>query len=75
MSEKQLDRYRYIRAWGLFMGSHNYYIQDQQALACKEGAPENALFKEADGSWATISNASEEMVRMLDRLLYQSGWS
>lgn len=45
-------KYLHIRAWGEYMGSMNYYIVDQQALAEKDGAPENALYKRGE-EWIT----------------------
>jgi len=46
-------KYKYIYAWGRYMDSMDYYIQDQMDAAEKDNAPENAIFKGKDGMWVT----------------------
>ena len=45
--------YPYIRAWGNWMGSTRHYIEHEVALAQKGGAPDNAIYREVDGTWVT----------------------
>lgn len=46
--------YVMIRAWGQYMGSYSYYIRDQIAIAKEDKAPGNAIYKQDDGTWATV---------------------
>ena len=56
---KQPDDYPYIRAWGRLLGSMEYYIDDQIALARKEGAPADATFR-SDFGWHTVDELRDE---------------
>lgn len=49
-------KYKYIVAWGQYMGSYRHYIDDQVALARQDNAPENAIYKDRDGGWQTVDN-------------------
>lgn len=47
--------YPFIRVWGLNMGSHPGYIDEQVLRAKNENAPPRAAYKEvASGVWITI---------------------
>jgi hypothetical protein len=46
--------YACIRAWGKMMGSYRYYIQSQISLARAEGAPDDAIYRRQDGTWARL---------------------
>jgi len=46
-------KHKYVYAWGRYMDSKDYYIQDQLEAAEKDNAPENAIFKGKDGMWVT----------------------
>lgn len=48
--------YIMIRAWGQYMGSMSYYVNDQIAIAKEDKAPGNAIYKKDDGTWATIED-------------------
>lgn len=52
------NKYQAIRAWGKFMGSNSGYIDRQVKLAQKEGAPFNAIYREAgdEDKWATVDD-------------------
>jgi len=45
--------YTAIALWGEELGSYAYYIEAEQARACAEGAPLNAIYKH-DGEWRTL---------------------
>lgn len=45
------EKYIYIRAWGIMMGSNSDYIDGEIELAKKDNAPETAIFKRED--WHT----------------------
>jgi len=47
--------YLHIRAWGKMMGSYEYYISTQQALAANEHAPLTAIY-ERNGHWHTFES-------------------
>lgn len=57
-------KYRYIKAWGEFLGSDGNYIREQLELAAKENAPEDAIYRAYDGHWARYS----EMASMSSKL-------
>lgn len=53
--EKLRDKYKYIVLWGQYLRSFDYYINMQVELAEKDGAPENAIFKDSrNGQWHTF---------------------
>jgi hypothetical protein len=43
--------YPYVRAWEQMMRSNEFYIEDQIALARKENAPEDAMWRGKSGKW------------------------
>lgn len=65
-----MSKYRHIAAWGRLLGSYNYFIELQQALAEEEGAPETACYKNREGVWVTFENLNEnarlEMLPLLE---------
>lgn len=52
--------YPYIRAWGSMMLSYAAYIRTQVELARQENAPQNATFRDDDGTWRTIEDCRNE---------------
>ena len=48
--------YPYIRAWGRMLGSDSYYIDRQVAQARTDGAPPNAVYRNANGQWQTTDD-------------------
>lgn len=46
--------YKYIRAWGKMLGSFRGYIEGEIEKARKESAPETAIYRRSDGTWATF---------------------
>lgn len=57
--------YPYIRAWGTYLGSFPYYINDQIALATKDGAPERSIYKSHEGQWVTFDEIENLRVKAL----------
>jgi hypothetical protein len=55
--------YVMIRAWGKIMGSLPYYIRDQVAIAHEDKAPGNAIYKNDDGVWMTVSDITSKLTR------------
>lgn len=51
--------YKYIRAWGIMMGSFEYYINGEIQKAKDDNAPTDAIYKK-DGVWATFSEIKSE---------------
>lgn len=55
--------YPWIRAWGKFMCSRDWYIQQEVTRAREDNAPENAIYEKSDPgtlgrthSWATTDD-------------------
>ncbi|HET7713883.1 MAG TPA: hypothetical protein VFK94_06610 [Patescibacteria group bacterium] len=57
------EDYKWIRAWGRLLGSRAYYIIDQVEQARKDHAPENAIYRKDDGTWATTDDITSEVTR------------
>ena len=55
--------YLYIRAWGTALGSFLYYIEDQVEKARRDHAPETAIYRRQDGSWAVFEEIAAEDVK------------
>jgi hypothetical protein len=55
--------YKWIRTWGRHMGSFSYYIEDQQKLAARDGAPLDAIYKDGFGTWKTIDDILNDTTR------------
>ena len=53
VQERTPSDYTAIALWGEELGSYAYYIEAEQARACAEGAPLNAIYKH-DGEWRTL---------------------
>lgn len=60
-----------IRAWGQFMGSMNYYVRDQIAIAKEDKAPHNVIYKQDDGTWATIADVKSPARETVERIAAQ----
>lgn len=50
--------YPFIDIWGRMLGSQAYYIADEKARAKADNAPQTAIYKRQDGSWATVNDIS-----------------
>lgn len=67
--------YPFIRAWGRYTGSYQYYIDAQVALARAEYAPEDALYKAAiSGEWVCMGDVtSKQAIESIRFILNQEG--
>jgi hypothetical protein len=56
--------YHFIRAWGKWLGSNYDYIEHQVALATDFGAPERAIYWQADREkWSVWEDIKDPLVR------------
>jgi hypothetical protein len=63
-------KHPYIVAWGKYVESKSYYIQDQLDQAEKDGAPPTAISRRADGTWRTVEQIEDPGLRAtLDELV------
>jgi hypothetical protein len=52
-----MNDYIYIKAWGKFLHSFDYYIEQQVEKARRDGAPQNACFFSVDSNkWVTFDD-------------------
>lgn len=58
-----MNEYLYIRAFGKILGSFQGYIEMEVDKAQREKAPQNAIFRRQNGSWATFDDIQYEDVR------------
>lgn len=56
-------KHKFIVAWGKYVDSKSYYIQDQLALAEKDNAPEDAVSRRPDGTWRTLADIQDPGLR------------
>lgn len=61
--------YKHIAAWGRMMSSYGSYVKKQQALAAKEGAPINAIFRNDKEGWQTYDDCVLACQRRIDFIL------
>ncbi len=54
--------YKAIEFWGRRLGSFDYYIKWQQEIAKKDGAPEDAIYKDSQGVWQTLRDVTNPLV-------------
>lgn len=59
--EQDQNDYPYIFKWGQYLDSDIEYIREQVALARKENAPNDAIFRSSDGSWRRIGALSDHV--------------
>lgn len=70
----EAKQYRAIEAWGRSTGSHQYYIEAQQARAARENAPLDAIYRhDGDGGWATLRDLHARQSSMFRRLVRDLG--
>ena len=64
--------YKHIKAWGIMMHSHNYYIVAEQEQAALDNAPLDAIFKREDG-WHTFAGTTNpETITLINRILKET---
>lgn len=56
-------RHKFVVAWGKYVESMSYYIQDQLALAEQDNAPSTAVSRRADGTWRTVEDIEDPGLR------------
>lgn len=56
-------KYKHLWAWDTMMGSYDYWKEDQQKLAEKENAPEDAIYRKQAGTWATYRGIESDQTR------------
>jgi hypothetical protein len=52
--------YKYIRAWGMIMGSFIDFIESEIYKAQCEKTPQTAICRRQDGTWATVEGIRSE---------------
>jgi hypothetical protein len=57
------DDYPWIWRWGRLLGSFSYYIENEVKRAREDGAPQNAIYRRNDGTWATTDDVTSEDTR------------
>jgi len=66
--------YPYIRAWGAMLRSLPRYIEQQVERATHEAAPERAIYRQDDGTWATVDQVHPSTQAALEtRVAAQGG--
>lgn len=55
--------YRAIVAWGQYLQSYEYYIENQLRLAKSDKAPLLATYRNGDGTWNTLSDVTNMQTR------------
>jgi len=62
--------YKHIAAWGKMMGSHRYYIDQQQAMAASDNAPIDAVYyNDRDKKWTVIGDCNANTQARVRELL------
>lgn len=59
----------YVRAWGMFLGSSPWYIEEQVAQAQHQKAPALAIYRNQDGTWTTAESLSPAIRERVDKYL------
>jgi hypothetical protein len=68
-STSLLVKYKYIVAWGRYMGSMDYYILDQIELAETDKAPVDAIYRRSElansvtARWQTVDGIQDLVLR------------
>lgn len=61
---KVKEDYPLIRAWGYrIMGSYKYYVEMQLARARENNAPQDAVYRNEDGTWNRLDDIQNPMVK------------
>jgi hypothetical protein len=58
----------YVTAWGRYLGSRDYYIEEQVAQAVVDGAPKDAIFKDTEGVWHTLADLQRQAPKLRAKL-------
>ncbi len=55
--------YKFIRAWCKMLGSFSYFVKNEVEQARRDNAPQNAVYRNADGRWVTYDEITSERTR------------
>ena len=55
--------YKFIRAWCKMLGSFSYFVKNEAEQARHDNAPQNAVYRNADGRWVTYDEITSERTR------------
>ena len=67
---KKIKRlYPYLITYGLINGSLDSHIQSQVKEAFHAKAPEKAVYKRVDGTWATIDNLQPDQRSFIEEIV------
>ena len=55
--------YKFIRAWWKMLGSFSYFVKGEVEQARRDNAPQNAVYRNADGRWVTYDEITSERTR------------
>jgi hypothetical protein len=58
-------RFVHLKAWDQYMGAAPYWIRAMQERAEKDGAPEDAIYKDSSGRWVGFGEVTSGSTRML----------
>lgn len=69
-------KYKYLYAWDMMQHSSFAWIHDMQIQAEAENAPEDAVYKAADGIWRRFQDIESDSTkakiqRMVDRMTHK----
>lgn len=66
ITKKELyNRYKYVVAWGKYLGSFDPYINNQCLIALDDNAPEDATYKNDAGVWQIADEKLKENLKHL----------
>jgi hypothetical protein len=65
--------YPHVTAWGRYLGTRDYYIEEQVAQAVVDGAPKGAIFKDTEGVWHTLAELERQAPRLRAELEAEGG--
>ncbi len=57
------QEYKWIRKWGEMFSYPAYYTENALMVARRDGAPQNAIYKDDRGSWVTTDDISSLTMR------------
>jgi hypothetical protein len=66
-------KYNLIRAWAKYMGSRDPYVRILLSKAIATNAPENAIFCNLDGTWATLDGCVPEVRTKIESIVAKIG--
>lgn len=58
-----MSNYLHLRAWGRVMHSNADFIREQVALAKRENAPGDAVYRQSNGEWVRFADVASPSTR------------